>query len=261
MGNKKFGKQQILLLIRAAFFIFYPAIFVTAFTGARMLVEEIAAKETLKLDGFVETLIILCVITILFGRIFCGFFCAFGTLGDAVYWMSSRIQKKRKKRPFHVFAKAGGVLRYGKYIVLIAVLALAAAGYGSTVSMNSPLSAFSRLHALKPVSSMIGLGLFILILIGMALEPRFFCRFCCPMGAIFSLLPVMPFSVVQRDREQCIKGCKACQMVCPASLEVPSKEEGDNAMSGECFACGKCAERCPRRNAERPFPGKYLKSK
>ena len=66
MGNKKFGKQQILLLIRAAFFIFYPAIFVTAFTGARMLVEEIAAKETLKLDGFVETLIILCVILINF---------------------------------------------------------------------------------------------------------------------------------------------------------------------------------------------------
>lgn len=32
-------------------------------------------------------------------------------------------------------------------------------------------------------------------------------------------------------------------------------------MPGECFACGKCAERCPRRNAERPFPGKYLKSK
>ena len=160
-----------------------------------------------------------------------------------------------------MFAKSGGVLRYGKYIVLVAVLALAAAGYGSTVSMNSPLSAFSRLHALKPVSSMIGLGLFILILIGMALEPRFFCRFCCPLGAIFSLLPVMPFSVVQRDRERCIKGCKACQMVCPASLELPSKEEGDNAMSGECFACGKCAEQCPRRNAERPFPGKYLKSK
>ena len=98
MGNKKFGKQQILLLIRAVFFIFYPAIFVTAFTGARMLVEEIAVKETLKMDGFVETLIVLCVITILFGRIFCGFFCAFGTLGDAVYWMSSRIQKKRKSR-------------------------------------------------------------------------------------------------------------------------------------------------------------------
>lgn len=65
----------------------------------------------------------------------------------------------------------------------------------------------------------------------------------------------------ERQGEKGRKGCKACQMVCPASLELPSKEEGDNAMSGECFACGKCAERCPRRNAERPFPGKYLKSK
>lgn len=90
---------------------------------------------------------------------------------------------------------------------------------------------------------------------------NWFLQVLLPAGSNFLAASGHAFSVVQRDREQCIKGCKACQMVCPASLELPSKEEGDNAMSGECFACGKCAERCPRRNAERPFPGKYLKSK
>lgn len=261
MKEKKIGKNQIIILVRAVFFVFYPALFVTAFTGVRMLVEAIAKKQMLQMDGFVETLIVLCVVTILFGRIFCGFFCAFGTLGDAVYWMSSKIQKKRKKRPFHIFAKAGGILRYGKYFVLLIVLVLAALGYGSEVSMNSPLSAFSRLHALKPAGSLIGLGLFIVILIGMALEPRFFCRFLCPMGAVFSLLPILPCSVIQRDRNQCIKGCKACQMACPASLNLPSVEEGDCATSGECLACGKCVGRCPKKNAGRRFLLKYLKRK
>ncbi len=39
-----------------------------------------------------------------------------------------------------------------------------------------------------------------LILVGMALEERFFCKFFCPMGAIFSLMPVLtPFSL-RRNR-------------------------------------------------------------
>ena len=91
---------------------------------------------------------------------------------------------------------------------------------------------------------------------GMALEPRFFCRFLCPMGAVFSLMPVLPFSVIKRNRENCIPNCKACNLVCPASLEIPSDKEGDNAASGECFSCGKCIGKCPKQNTHNGFSGK-----
>ena len=114
----------------------------------------------------------------------------------------------------------------------------------------------SRFHQLKMADSLIGTGLFLLVTAGMALEPRFFCRFLCPMGAVFSLMPVLPFSVIKRNRENCIPNCKACNLVCPANLEIPSDKEGDNATSGECFSCGKCIGKCPKQNTHNGLPGR-----
>ena len=46
-----------------------------------------------------------------------------------------------------------------------------------------------------------GIVLLVLILVGMFFEERFFCRFLCPMGAVFSLLPILPFFTLHRKRE------------------------------------------------------------
>lgn len=255
--KKKVSIRTVIeVIIRAAFFFVYPALFSTAFTGVKMIVEQMAGRASLPWNSFVITLIVLLAFTIVFGRFFCGFVCAFGTWGDFVYFLSSFVQKKRKKKPFHCFEKFGGVLRYLKYVVLLAVLVLCVCGMSSAVSIHSPFSAFSRFHQLSMADSLIGAGLFALITVGMALEPRFFCRFLCPMGAVFSLMPVLPFSIIKRDRENCIPRCRACQMVCPANLEIPSDKEGDNATVGECFSCGKCIDRCPKSNTHNGLPKK-----
>ena len=247
--KKKISVQTIIeVMIRAVFFMIYPALFSTAFTGIKLIVEQITQRASLPWNSFVETLIVLLLFTIVFGRFFCGFACAFGTWGDFVYFISSTIQKKRKKKPLKCFSKAGKILRYLKYVVLLVILILCTKGYSSAVAIHSPFSAFSRFHQLKMADSLIGTGLFLLVTAGMALEPRFFCRFLCPMGAVFSLMPVLPFSVIKRDRENCIPKCKACNLVCPANLEIPSDKEGDNATSGECFSCGKCIGKCPKQN-------------
>ncbi len=261
MSNKKKSLYDrietiVQVAIRLIFFLLYPALFSTAFTGIKMLVEQIAGGESLEWNSFVMTLVILLLFTFCFGRVFCGFFCAFGTYGDFIYFLSSAVRKKLKKRPFHLLEKWGGTSRYVKYIVLMAVLILCIRGMSEIVSLHSPVTAFSRLHSLQVPDSVAGLLVFLLITVGMALEPRFFCRFLCPMGAVFSLMPVLPFSVVKRDRENCIHGCQACKMACPAGLDIPSLEEGDNPLSGECFSCGKCARRCPRKNVKLPGSGK-----
>lgn len=254
---KKLSIQTIIeVIIRAAFFIIYPALFSTAFTGIKLIVEQISQRASLPWNSFVQTLNVLLVFTMVFGRFFCGFACAFGTWGDFVYFISSMIRKKIKKKPFQCFSKVGNIFRYLKYIVLFVVLILCVNGYSSVVAIHSPFSAFSRFHQLKMADSIIGTVLFLLITVGMALEPRFFCRFLCPMGAVFSLMPVLPFSVIKRDRENCIPKCKACQMVCPANLEISSDKEGDNATSGECFSCGKCIGKCPKQNTHNGLPRK-----
>lgn len=82
----------------------------------------------------------------------------------------------------------------------------------------------------------------------MLLIPRFFCRYLCPFGAVFSLLPVLPVSVVGRDRENCLKGCSLCQKVCPAGISLPDRNGDYTQIMGECFSCGRCAGGCPRGN-------------
>ena len=240
--KKKISVQTIIeVMIRAVFFIIYPALFSTAFTGIKLIVEQITQRASLQWNSFVQTLVVLLVFTIVFGRFFCGFACAFGTWGDFVYFISSMIRKKRKKKPLKCFSKAGKILRYLKYVVLIVVLLLCIKGYSSAVAGagRGPGGAGARGRRGEAADSLIGTGLFLLVTAGMALEPRFFCRFLCPMGAVFSLMPVLPFSVIKRNRENCIPNCKACNLVCPASLEIQSDKEGDNAASGECFSCGK----------------------
>ena len=233
-------------MIRAVFFIIYPALFSTAFTGIKLIVEQITQRASLPWNSFVQTLVVLLVFTIVFGRFFCGFACAFGTWGDFVYFISSMIRKKRKKKPLKCFSKEGKILRYLKYVVLLVVLLLCIKGYSSAVAVHSPFSAFSRFHQLKMADSLIGTGLFLLVTAGMALEPRFFCRFLCPMGAVFSLLPVLPFFSLHRTRENCRKGCKACTKICPSQIGLPS--DGSWAVSGDCFQCQKCIDICPQKH-------------
>ena len=59
---------------------------------------------------------------------------------------------------------------------------------------TSPWDVFSMLHAgnFRLSSYTPGIVLLVLILVGMFFEERFFCRFLCPMGAVFSLLPILP---------------------------------------------------------------------
>lgn len=80
--KKKISVQTIIeVMIRAVFFIIYPALFSTAFTGIKLIVEQITQRASLQWNSFVETLVVLLVFTIVFGRFFCGFACAFGTWG------------------------------------------------------------------------------------------------------------------------------------------------------------------------------------
>lgn len=104
--KEKISVQTIIeVMIRAVFFIIYPALFSTAFTGIKLIVEQITQRASLPWNSFVQTLVVLLVFTIVFGRFFCGFACAFGTWGDFVYFISSMIRKKEKKKPLKCFQK------------------------------------------------------------------------------------------------------------------------------------------------------------
>lgn len=97
--KKKISVQTIIeVMIRAVFFIIYPALFSTAFTRIKLIVEQITQRASLPWNSFVQTLVVLLVFTIVFGRFFCGFACAFGSLSDwvraAYVWVCKKLKKK-----------------------------------------------------------------------------------------------------------------------------------------------------------------------
>lgn len=256
MNKKKQKKLQETILLnamRVLFFVLFPAVFSTAFSGVKYAVTQLGMGKGMEWNAFLLTFLAVIAFTVLFGRFFCGFACAFGAYGDFLYWLVTKIRKKYKKKPMSLPEAVTKILRMGKYIVLLAIVVLCILGKGGAIAANSPWSVFSRLQSGNLPAVGIGMLLLVLISIGMCLEPRFFCRFLCPLGAVFSLLPILPLSQVRRDRENCIKGCQACKRNCPARLEIQDNEGKGQDRMGECFSCGKCMSICPKSNITTPI--------
>ena len=248
-------RQRKVRLIRAAiqlvFFIFYPALFSTAFAGVKSIFQAIAAHQQIAWNSFLDVTGLLLLGTILFGRHFCGYACAFGSLGDAMYELTVFIRQKvfHKKGRHGYPEKAVRILQKVKYVLLAFLLLSILIGWYASLQGMSPWDVFSMLRAgnIHLGGYWLGILLFAGILVGMALCERFFCRFLCPMGAVFSLLPMLPIFSVRRKQEQCAKGCSACTRCCPADLTLP--EAGSWSVNGECFQCQKCVDICPKKNA------------
>ena len=255
MNKKYFTPKKIHAYLRAAiqlvFFLFLPSAFTTAFSGIKSVLTQIGAGNPIAWSSFLTVLLALCAYTIVFGRFFCGYACAFGTLGDAVHSLYLFLCKKCKKKPLLLKKSWKKPLSYLKYAVLLAVVLLCFLGVYGDLTGWSPWDVFSMATSLNFRLGGYAVGcilLLVLILVGMVFCERFFCRFLCPMGAVFSLLPILPFFSVRRKREKCAKGCTACEKVCPSDLSLP--EDGSWNVSGDCFQCQKCLEICPKKNAK-----------
>lgn len=254
-AQKRKRKQPRLLWLRRGiqlcFFLLAPSLFTGAFSGVKYLFTQIGRSQPFEMVSFVKTLIGLLLLTVLLGRWFCGWVCAFGSLGDWIQSLSQWIQKKCKKELPPMPDRAKNLLSYLPFCILTAIAILCAAGVYGSLSGWSPWDVFSMVTGLNLRLSgyELGLGLLILILLGMAWTPRFFCRFLCPMGAVFRLLPILPWSALRRNRDSCIRGCSACTKRCPMDLSIG---QGQNA--GDCIRCGKCTEVCPKGNMGSGLP-------
>lgn len=248
--KKKIEKTRKILraVLQLLFFILMPACFSIGFNGIKYLFQTVGDGNVLAFNSYIRVLLFLVVYTIVFGRFFCGYLCAFGAIGDWIYAFSAWVQKKvlKRKKLLTLPEKAEQVLRFGKYVTLVLIVLLCFTGvYGKLHGVN-PWEVFSLLTTgnFKLKGETVAVVLFLLILVGDAVTERFFCRFLCPMGAVFSLLPVLPFSTVKRDEPNCIKGCNACRRKCPVGLKIASDGTGD----GECIQCERCLTVCPKGN-------------
>ena len=84
--NKKLDRKKqkqvhryVRAIIQLIFFLLVPSAFTAAFSGVKYLFTQIGKGDAIGMTSFVTALCVLCLYTILFGRFFCGFACAFGS--------------------------------------------------------------------------------------------------------------------------------------------------------------------------------------
>ena len=257
-------RQRNTRLVRAAFqlgfFLFLPSLFSTAFAGVKSIFQAIAAHQAITWNSFLDVTGLLILVTCLFGRHFCGYACAFGFLGDALYEAAVFIRQKlfHKKGRHGYSEEAVRVLQKVKYLLLLFLLLSILTGSYSSLQGMSPWDVFSMLTArrLPNATYAIGVILLIFIMIGMCTQERFFCQFLCPMGAVFAMLPIVPTALFNRDRGICPAKCGACKKRCPAHLEI----DGDTFLSGECICCHACQGICPKKNIRIGIPKKKVET-
>lgn len=250
--KRKIGWLSVVrTLSRILTFVFLPFLFIDAYNIFRTLVQAIANGTTIDFAGLVPqflTLTLLVVGSLLLGRFFCGWMCAFGSFGDFMH----KVGKSWTKRFGRVSVKVDRHLKRLKYVVLLVPIVLALVPGSPDAAPTSPWDAFGMLTAsglVPDVASVlyaipVGFILLLLITVGSFYIERFFCRYLCPLGAMFSLVSRGRYVTLSKPTEKC-GNCRACTNRCSMGIELYKTE---SVGSGECIQCMACVETCPRKN-------------
>ena len=184
---------------------------------------------------------------VLLGRFICGFLCPFGWFQDLLHKIPGKKFSTAKLKP----------LRYLKYVILVVFVILLPVFVTNSLGMGDPFfckyicpqgvleGAIPLALANSGIRAALGhlftfkftiLALFIILSI---LFYRPFCKWICPLGAIYSLFNKVSFLKIQVDHEKCV-GCQKCSRVCKMDVNVV-----DTPNHPECIRCGECMKACP----------------
>ena len=259
MNRKNFLKNKkinwIKVVIQILSFALIPGLFEGEFAAVGNIVSCIykgnISWESVKYS--VWMLLATVPATVLVGKFFCGFFCSFGAVQDLLWLGSHRLRAlfpgKRNLK------KADRIFRFAKYAVLFYFIIFIWSGV-TAVKTAGPWQVFGQYVSfghwpgLKPLLSVGGV-LLLFIFIGSLFVQRFFCRYFCPMGAIYSLISQASFLKIDKPRDGCGK-CHLCTSKCPMWMDLTKK---DRIAGGECISCQKCVSWCPKGNAR--FRSRY----
>ena len=148
--SKKQKKQLntwLRAVIQLLYFLFLPSAFTAAFGGVKYMFTQIGVEAKSELTSFVALIHVICAYTIEFGRFFCGFACAFGSLGDALHAMYLKICKKLKKKPVSLKKEWEQWLILLKYVLLAGIVLACFFGVYGNARGTSPWDVFSIIHA------------------------------------------------------------------------------------------------------------------
>jgi polyferredoxin len=215
------------------------------------------------------------VLTLLFGRVWCGWLCPLGTVLD---WLKPRGKRHCTKQP----SEKWRTLKY----LLLGVILLAALLANQTLLFLDPLTIMTRtlataiwpaarhavyrgeaffyqftalwgpldwLHShlvyplFRDIESVFALAvpilLFFLLLVALNWwGERFWCRYLCPLGGLLGL--ISRIALMRRTVGEDCSSCARCARECPTGTIDPTR--GYRSDPAECTVCYNCVTACPQ---------------
>ncbi|SKA91631.1 FMN-binding domain-containing protein [Caloramator quimbayensis] len=252
--NKKKNTSYIRLIIQILFLIMMPGLFTLIF-GQLKQIYTASIKGNFELGRILPMSIeifILIPLTIMFGRFFCGYICAFGTINDLIYKFSSNVLKIK----FKINKRVDKFLKLIKYAVLLFIVIFIWTLGNKGLNGLNPWDAFAQIIQFPPsVQSILSLCVLILVLIGALFIERFFCRYLCPLGAFLSLIQVFRIVRISKNKSNCLNGCNLCSRSCSMGIDL---EKIDRVDSIECIQCMNCSAGCLGNNAKVSIKSKTI---
>jgi polyferredoxin len=193
---------------------------------------------------------LLTIFGVLFGRLICGWACPFGLFQELLNKIPS---------PKLVTIKGIKYLKYLKYLflafsVLIFPFIIATlTGYSDpyfckyicptgTLEGGIPLVLLN--NGLRDTLGFLYVWKMFILAITIIMSIfifRPFCRFVCPLGAIYGLFNRVSFYKIRFNSNLCIS-CGNCTRACESNLEVIKSPNNP-----ECIRCGDCIKSCPKK--------------
>lgn len=187
---------------------------------------------------------ILALFGLIFARTICGFLCPVGLGQELLHKIKT--PKLKKSKYTRIFS-------YFKYVLLaVTVIAIPliyhgipafckyvcpAGTFGGSLGLLSNPNNSDFFEMLDYLFSW-KFVLLVLFVVGSIFIYRFFCRFFCPLGAIYGFFNKIALFGVKLDDKKCID-CGLCLQTCQMDI----RRVGDH----ECIQCGACVRICPTK--------------
>ena len=180
---------------------------------------------------------------LLLGRTICGWLCPIGLGQELLYKIKT--PKVKKNKVTHVFS-------YLKYILLVVLVVIVpmiafipgfceyicpAGTFEGGLGLLLQEERYATLAQLGPLFTW-KFTVMVLIIVGSIFFFRFFCRFLCPLGALYGFFCRIAMLGVKLDKNKCTD-CGLCITACKMDI----KHVGDH----ECIHCGECIKVCPAK--------------
>ncbi len=217
-------------------------------------------------------LLLLVLLCLVFGRIYCAVLCPLGIFQDAMIFLS-RHRKKSARKGKTIKGRAGS-RSFLWYAILTITTTLLLAGSLFFINLVDPFSVFGRFSSqiFLPVAATINnllvtfteslgqyvfspinlrpvvwpvfwitYGWFVLVIFMSFYHGRLYCNALCPVGAFFSLLSRHSVFKFVIDSQTCT-ACGKCRRVCRSHCMEPAVGKIDGS---RCVSCFDCMDVCP----------------